>query len=418
MTLLASVDAPIRSGEEWEARRATLRVVELAIAGATVGTCAWGMGEGTGSLLILIALPWLWGCLRVRSEALALMLAYYLAGSRDLAAGAEVFFGESTPYWMGVALWLGAGLLLALPFTLLWSKTGFKRAVGFVAATVVCIPPPLGIIGWLNPISVAGVTFPATGAVGLLLTLILFFALAGRNRPLLLGVSILSLMAHLSEPEMAPKPPAGWTGFDTNFGGLNSDGADQAALILSSMQRVAWLNKVAADMPSDVTLVLPETVLGRFDGALRIMTSEAENELRSKRSRILVGGELPLGEWRQYRNSLFVLGASDRDDEAAFQGIPVPVSMWKPWAKDGATADLFGLSNIIKVGGIRVGVAICYEQLLAFSVLRILNERPSIFIAVSNVWWAKSLNIPNIQTQTIKSTAKLFHIPVIVARNI
>jgi predicted amidohydrolase len=112
------------------------------------------------------------------------------------------------------------------------------------------------------------------------------------------------------------------------------------------------------------------------------------------------------------------LGAKAGEDRAAIQSIPVPITMWKPWAEDGAVADLLGRGNTIEVSGLRVGVAICYEQLLSFSLLRIMLDTPTVLAAVSNVWWASASTIPIIQQQTVNAFGRLFGVPVISARNI
>ena len=115
---------------------------------------------------------------------------------------------------------------------------------------------------------------------------------------------------------------------------------------------------------------------------------------------------------------MIVLGAQVGDSLAAIQGIPVPVSMWKPWAPDGAVADVFGRANIVEVNGMRVGVVICYEQLLPFSLLWTMLSRPNVVVAVSNVWWAKETSISEIQLQTVRAFGRLFGVAVVVSRNV
>ncbi|ART61510.1 hypothetical protein CBP36_21320 (plasmid) [Acidovorax carolinensis] len=393
-----------------------LRIFFTVTAGAGIGAFAWGRSESIDSLAILLALPGLWRLLKSRSEAFTLMLAYYLAGARDLSNDVSVFFGNAAPQGTGMVMWIGASILLSLPFALFWSVKPTQRAFGFLLAVLVCIPPPLGIIGWLNPLTVAGVIFPGAGWVGLAMTLILFVALASCNRALLMPLVTAAVISNGFATSSAARTPENWQGFDTSFEGLASGGMDRASQYLSAMQRTEWLNNVIADMPSGVTLVLPETILGRYDGVVKMLLGEADAILRAKGSRVLVGAELPLATG-QYKNSVLVLGATQDDGQVASQGIPVPAGMWKPWAEDGAKADFLARENTIIVDGRRIGASICYEQLLAYSLLRLMVDKPEIITAVSNVWWAKSGSIPKIQSQSVHAFATLFSVPVVAARN-
>ena len=393
-----------------------LRLIIFAAIGAVVSLIAWGQGEAICGLVSLLLLPLLWGASRSRWEGLGLMLTYYAGGARGLPGGAVVFFGDTAPHWWGFGMWLGASVLLSVPFALCWSSVSGKRAAGFALALLVCLVPPLGIVGWLSPLSVAGVLFPSGGWLGLALTVMLFVALVLRKGRLIAGLAVAVAVANAAALRADPGIHMRWLGFDTGFPKLSSAGSDQASQYLSSMDRIQWLRGVIADMPAGATLVLPETVLGRFDGVAQAMLSQAEGELVGKNSRVLVGAELPQDSGR-YKNAVVVLGALRGDDRAAVQGIPVPISMWKPWAADGAEADLLARGNTIAVEGRRVGVAICYEQLLTYSLLRLMADKPDLIAAVSNVWWARATNIPQIQFQSVHAFARLFGVPVVSARN-
>ncbi|WP_247391911.1 hypothetical protein [Ralstonia pseudosolanacearum] len=393
-----------------------LRLIMSAAVGAVIGWIAWGHGESTWGLVGLLLLPLLWGALRSRWEGLGLMLTYYAGGARGLPGGAVAFFGDTAPHWWGLGMWLGASMLLSMPFALCWSGVPSKRAIGFALALLLCLVPPLGIVGWLSPLSVAGILFPFAGWLGLALTVVLFLALVLRRGRLIAGLVVAAAVANAAALHADPVIHLRWLGFDTSFPKLSSAGSDQATQYLSAMDRIQWLRGVIADMPPGATLVLPETVIGRFDGVAQSMLSEAEGELVAKNSRVLVGAELPEDNGR-YKNAVVVLGAQRGDDRAAIQGIPVPISMWKPWAADGAEADLLARGNTITVEGHRVGVAICYEQLLTYSLLRLMADKPDLIAAVSNVWWARATNIPQIQFQSVHAFARLFGVPVFSARN-
>ena len=397
--------------------RSALCVGIFCSVGAAVGWAAWGRSESLWSLLGLLLLPLMWGRTRTRGQGLALMLGYYLTGARGLPVGAVVFFGDMAPLWWGIAMWFGVSMLLSLPFAICWSRSYSKRAAGFVLSMFVCLVPPLGIVGWLNPLSVAGILFPHAGWLGLVLTIVLFIALVLRMGRLVTALAVIVAISNTWVWCMEPPVQKGWRGLDTSFPRLSSAGADQESQFLASAKRIEWLQEVIADMPADATLVLPETVMGRWDGVAQEMLAQSEGVLLAKNSKVLVGAEIP-GSGEEYQNAVVVLGAQGREQRAAVQGIPVPLSMWKPWAKDGAEADLLARGNTINVGGQRVGVSICYEQLLAYSLLRLAWDKPVSIAAVSNVWWARATNIPQIQFQSVHVFARLFGVPVVTARNI
>jgi len=354
----------------------------------------------------------LWALTRVRSEGAALMFGYFAAGARDLPRGAVVFFGDVAPRGYGIGLWLAVCGLLSVPFAICWSRRAALRMVGFAVATVLCAAPPIGIVGWLNPLSAAGVLFPAWGWAGLALTL-LVFSTRSQSAWLLVGLS--AIMANLCAPTARPAP-ALWQGFDTQFARLSSAGGGYAAQRLASMVRIDWVKRSVAQMPPNAVAVLPETLIGSFDGVTEGLLADAERELAAKNSRVLVGAELPHGQG--YENAVVVLGAGESQDRDAVQGIPVPISMWKPWTDDGAVADLLARRDVINVQGLRVAVSVCYEHLLTYSQLRLMARSPDLLVAVSNVWWASATNIPLIQMQSVGAFARLFNVPVVSARNI
>lgn len=395
--------------------RGLARPAACLLLGGMTGWFAWGQGDSLARLAAVLLLPVVMGFARSRGEALALMLGYFAAGARGLPGGAVVFFGDTAPGWWGVAMWAAASALLGAPYALLWHADLPRRALGFVIATLVCVVPPLGIVGWLNPISVAGLLFPSWGWAGLAVTLLAFAALASRR---IFGIAVCGVAMVLANfGEKPAVAPVGWLGFDTSFARLSSAGTDQASQWLASMRRIEWVRRAAAAMPPGATLVLPETLLGRYDGVAQTLLAGPDAELKSKRARVLVGAELPL-PGGQYQNALIVLGAQEGDGRAAIQGVPVPISMWKPWADDGARADLLARDSVIVVGQLRTAVAVCYEQLLTYSMLMLMARTPDVIVASSNVWWANATSIPDIQRQSVRAFARLFHVPAVFARNI
>jgi hypothetical protein len=133
------------------------RIVIAALLGLS-----WQVGHW-GPVLSLILIPLvLMG--RTKRERYGVALAYYLAGSHGLIEGSAAFFGPGhVP--MGMALWLVSSALLAAG----WAFA--DRAWKVLAVLVVDALPPLGLFDWLSPLAGAGVLFPGTSWVGLLMLL-------------------------------------------------------------------------------------------------------------------------------------------------------------------------------------------------------------------------------------------------------
>lgn len=373
-------------------------------------------------MLWLWLLPLIFGRTESRGAAYALMLSYYLIGARGLPAGAAVFFGEAAPWWYGAALWMGASALLALPFGLLWSDDVKRRGLGFVVALPIVVVPPLGLIGWCSPLTVAGTLFPGLGWIGLVAAagLMAWISAArfsvGQATATVLIVGLVSTIYNAEALIALPAVPKHWRGMDTTFSRLASDGKDDAGQLLASMQRIQWINDLVASIPAGETRVLPETLLGPFGGLAEFQLQQTEKTLADRGAHIVVGAEVPQPDGR-YINALVVLGSATVQRPMIAQSIPVPVSMWKPLGRDGAVADFAGRGAVMDLGGIRAAGLICYEQLLPWPIFQRAAARPSLLLAVSNVWWARDTSIPAIQRQTVRSFARLFSLPVLSAIN-
>ena len=414
-----SLDIKRYSQDCIESMRRFLRThqsLKLLTLGSLTGWMAWGSRDAIVALAWIVILPMAWGIAESRISAAALMAGYYLSAARGLIEGTKVFFGEEVGYGLGVAFWLSACLILTAPFFFLWSKDLGKKPWLFILGVIVSIVPPFAIVGWVNPLSVAGVFFPGLGWMGLILTSGLFFFLTmARWR----WVALLSMMAlvcnSMSMVRWSQEPPT-WRGVDTMFPALSSGGNGDAGRILASMERVQWIKQFAKNVPSGHVWVLPETVAGVVDAMSKHELQQTEADLKLRKARLLVGAELPQDDG-QYKNVIIVLGADKDDDRTIVQNIPVPFSMWKPWTDDGAIGSMFGRGNLASVMGFRVSGVVCYEQLLMYSWLWTMWDKPDVLAAVSNVWWARDTSIPAIQLQMTHAMSRLFGVGVIIAKN-
>ena len=98
------------------------------------------------------------------------------------------------------------------------------------------------------------------------------------------------------------------------------------------------------------------------------------------------------------------------------QRIPVPIGMWRPFTNTGAPLRLSGPA-VIRIADQTATVLICYEQLIPWPTLTAFLDRPTIMIAIANQFWVAGTAIPEVQRNTVRAWARLFHVPVVLASN-
>ena len=358
-------------------------------------------------------MPLLWSLASSRWWAGVIASAYYLTASRGLPFGAGIFFAESAPLWFSWALWFAAGLVNALPWFLLWSATPRRKAWALPAALVLTGLPPVGFIGWVNPLTAAGVLFPGLGFVGLACLVVGLVLAVLRRWPAVAILASVAVASNIVALQAKPEPwVSAWSGQDTAFARLQTAAAPN---FLAEGQRMAQVLMIAGQLEPGRVLVMPETVLPRvrqvndFNAS---MLADLSAQLKVKGSVVLVGAEV-VGPAHQLQNALVALG-----DESAplVQRVPVPIGMWRPWSAESIAADPLA-SGVGLVAGRKVAYSICYEQLLVFPLLVSMMNDPDLIVGTANDWWARETSIPAIQGQALDAWGRLFGLPVVRATN-
>src|SRR5262245_55170104 len=164
-------------------------------------------------LALSILMPTLWFVQKRRSHAFLIAFAYYGFASSILIPGILSFFGRGTTLQLAFALWGTACLLLSLPYWVLWSNNRRGAFWRVPLAVLASVPPPLGIIGWANPITSAGMLFPGTAWFGLI-TVLTVAALSpiyprGSFAVTIIGAAVANTMFG-----DIPDPPIAWASID------------------------------------------------------------------------------------------------------------------------------------------------------------------------------------------------------------
>jgi len=372
------------------------RTVGLVALAGGVGFLAW---LGPFWLLpVALLLPVCWAAATSRWQAGLIVGAYHLAASRGLPVGAATYFGVPV---LGTLLWLAAALILGLAWAVLWHPRCSIRLCLLPLVLLLVAFPPIGIVGWVHPLTVAGCLFPGWGWFGLALTVALILGMAAmpwRYALATTGVAVAVAFILRAPPREVPQ----WESMETHFDcGMARD-------FLRDYRRISTATAMAAKSPAHVVL-FGESVGGLWTPATRQLWE------RHGPAAVVFGSEVPIGNADQCDNALIALEASGARIVYR-QRMPVPVSMWRPWSAKGFRPHWFE-NPVVDFGGYRVAVLICYEQVIVWPILQSAWHHPNMLVAVANDWWARDTTIPGVQLNSARAWAKLFDLPLAVAFN-
>jgi apolipoprotein N-acyltransferase len=370
-------------------------------------------------------------------------LSYYGTALWPIIPGAKNFFGPEVSVLAALTLWAVAAVILAAVWPLVWSADRRQAIWRSPVALLLTVLPPLGIIGFVSPLTAAGFLFPRTAWCGLLVCAVLSGVLAAWPRKAANGIVCLALAAntlHFNDPE----PPSGWQGVNTNFGAI----AHGRVHPVTEYQAAQWIQQYALSASAKV-IVFPETVVPTWTAATEAFWQQTLDRLRASGKTILVGVRIPIGMYQRvqqgpydfsadlaalrggrsspfprrpfqnpnatfaYDNAVLVRGA---ETATAVQRIPVPIGMWNPFQAHGARSNLLA-RTVTPIASERAAVLVCYEQILTWPVLSSVLEKPTVFVAVANDHWATGTPIPTFQTAAVRAWSRLFGIPFLTATN-
>jgi hypothetical protein len=397
----------------------------LVFASAATGIVSTVFCESYPNLLALWSLmPLLWLETESRKAAYFVPFVFYLAISRGIVPGAYVFFQDGS-FFRASVLWILSAAALALPWGCLWSgKSQAKKALGVFFAVLISIPPPLGLIGWGNPLTGTGLFFPGFGWFGLLIMLDLYLEAAQSEKlrrafiaAILLAVPFLTLPA---VPKKVTVDSVTIRGLDTSFGRMASGSGDfdtQYERERQVFQMIRGFGKSSKLDSSDI-VILPETIAGRMNPTTLKRWRKFFEPFAERGAIFIAGGEIPTGRGRKYNNVMLSFEKEGKN-QTAMQRFPVPFSMWRPFGGEGANAYLSSLGelSIMEVHGRKLGFLVCYEQFLTWPFLSLMTQRPDVILIPANFWWCRNISLPGIRAAATGLWARLFGIPAAGAVN-
>ena len=379
---------------------------------------AWGHLPGIWATAPTLLLPVLIPQLPRASRRFIAALIYFLVGSFSIVHGSAEFFGAGAGNGsgpadgigladgMGWSFWIVSSVLLAAPWLM---ARGPKLGV---LAVLIDALPPLGLIGWLSPLAGAGVLFPDMGIMGVMLLLIAWgsWPVKTWGNGITGGAILVALAANaiaLFPPASSASSPNGWIGLQTHTGEL----VTPLQGVVSAMQA----GQRALAHPNAAVVVLPETIAGHWlPGTQAALFNEYQQ--RRNKSQIWLVGAVTFGKTHRWDSTVeYAPGAGKSGRIVARTALPVPVSMWAPWAKDRYGATWY--EPVQKIAGQHVFTSICYDQALPWVWLEAVWQHPDVIVATSNVWWASKTDIPAIEDENTLAWARLMGSGVVMARN-
>lgn len=382
--------------------------------GFITGYLAFGW-DSPSNLVLSAAVPFVWCVSQKRIDAAAYIFGYYMAAARGIPYGSMVFFAYPS-LLNGFVMLTAASMAL----TTVWSAF-FVKEKTFLALlvnlTIVCIfitIPPVGIVSWASPLLSAGFIFPTTGFTGIAAFLTLTSAAAvwhDRTKRKKTSASILIsfiIFTFFFAPD-TPNAPKDWLAINTHFGRIASGSGSGSIRPFKEIYP-------QIEASGEKYILLPETFIGNLSPDTYGRLQPFLREIYKKHQTLILGCEVYSASGK-YDNSLLFF--SKRGIKKYRQRIPVPVSMWKLSYTSGANPYPWE-RGLIRIDGKNAVCLLCYEQFLAWPMLRAMigNPRPEILIAAANQWWCRSTSIPNIQRQSAVSWAMLFNLEYISATNL
>lgn len=343
-------------------------------------------------LYFLVLFPVVLSFAKSRVEVGALALAYFMSAGRDLFALVDRFFDHPSML-MIVGLPLGLAVILTLPWLIFDPRSeGFKKPLLFLVSLFVFTVFPVGYLAWHNPLLSAAVFYPGAGIVGIVCTAMILAGLTNPRKTWIILVVCVGFAGYCNvkyDIERERALPVSWFGLGTNLGQISADMNKRRVQMRHLNEQITRSIKEGARV-----IFLPESV-AILSPALEVQLAEAIYTARMHGATILLGVEIPEGAGG-WRNAIVDLETMRVLDESRF---PMPAGVYR--VKGGAPIRPFA-SDIVEVAGKKIGMSICYEDLVIWPHYGLLAQESDLMASVSNAW---SLDLPTVHAQQVSGDA-------------
>lgn len=470
-------------GSRWRGLWCKLRLHTLGVliawgvGGMALGALSWG---DLGQFFLLPVLAMGYGWAQNKRRRAAWVFGYFLGGSWTLFGVFNAFWPVASP-WLGLLMWPAVAVLLVLPWWLIGAvgkDTPWVIGLRFLLSLCITALPPLGAWSLLSPLFVAGVLFPGTGIMGLLLAALLlvlwsvYFAAVRVNREGILAAlpgrrdvtrvtpSVthhVTLVTHRVTPVTphvtrrvsgglllvlvfttlimnifysgSPQPDAHFVGINLPWKALPRNVsfwrnvARQRRVTITATQEIKRL-------PEHRVLLLPEGIAGFYfpNWLSNVWTARLQAAAVARQDVVLVGayditqGDIIPGSHGTHNDSWHYLDAlnaygNHRGVYASRQ--PVPLGEWKPW-QNGSAQSFWWRTGPDYLGRMPFAMSVCYSQLLVWptaSYFLTTGVAPKVILAPENHDWEVTPAENHIQHVALQAWARLYGVPVVTAND-
>ena len=368
--------------------------------GMIVGYISWGQNLSFTILSLSLFLAYL--LIDRRDLLFGFVWAYYLMASRGFLFGVDSYYQN-----LGYALlaWVIVATLSSSLWILIWSASFRRRILLFPLLLIVMILPPFGFISWVNPLPTIAVVLPNLGFLGIVLELILIYSLAlfwKKYRCIryyfmpLIAISILSSLYYFP-PRVKENLSMESIESNIEYFPMTFDKSREYKTLKTFFYKV--------ENSKSKNILLPENALGNYSSVQSMLWQDLDIN-----KTVFAGATIYNARRSKNINALLEI-KYDRTKVLYKQRVPVLGEMWKPFTNKGTEATIFEQATV-QINGEKVGVFICYEQLLVYPYLQTFFYQPKTLIGISNLFWSKGTNIKLIQKETMELWAILFGVPL------
>jgi len=384
-----------------------LRQLFAFLLGVFISYLSWSLSENLTIFSTFLFFAYF--IINQRALLFNMLLGYYLFSSRGLLFGTANYFEND---YIAIIIWFSAAFITSSLWILIWSPLKKKRLYLFPILLILLIIPPVGFISWVNPIISSAILFPKLGFLGIILYILFIYILlimSSRKRDLMQFIIVTTvLISTIALSHQYVKS----SNNQITLHPINSNliYKNKAIDFMGDYRRQKKLLSIVNKSPYN-TILLHENALGNFNQNNMIIWKNMD-----KNKTILAGATIINKEIGGYDNALMEI--THNSNKVIYkQRVPVPITMWRPWNEQGANAYPFQTPTI-RYKDNRVGVFICYEQLLSYPYLFTMLNHPNYIIGVSNLWWIKDKSIRKIQLRSMKLWGLLFNTPSISSTNL
>jgi len=385
----------------------TSRHIGAVFGAALLGAVAW---SGVPGLLALSCLaPFVIVSASSRGKVALRAGAYFLGATWPIVPAAAVFFGEesvgSGSVVLGVAFWLLVSALNVLPWVLVAPMRARGRAIGVVIGLALAAMPPLALVGLASPLAGLGWWLPGTGGWGIALYAVAGVLFVTCDRvSMLRGVLAFSALAVLGSYGVLAKPPHTTNIWQAVSTPASIGTGERAAQAMEQLRR-------SASTSTARVVVLPETLFNQWTASNEAFLRPLWRELAARNQVVLFGVQRLDSATGLIDNLVLIRG---RESGEYAQHLPVPISMYR-LGEAGSVPVRWRGPYTATIFGERVGLLICWEQLLVAPMLFLALESPDRLVGLSNLYFARGTPVAAIQEAALQSWARLYGVPWIHA---